>query len=164
MVVDVLLVGAHMKRRTFISGITFGFLAAPLAAEAQSSGTAHRIGFLAGGSPGPSAPSLEQFRQGLRDLGYIEGQNIVIEYRWAEGKLDRLPELAADLVRLKVDLIVAPVSNAAQAAHQAFSAARPRGVRQTRRRGDPPDPPHGASQDADVLQRRAGLDFKLRRA
>jgi putative ABC transport system substrate-binding protein len=99
--------------------LTIALLAAPLATEAQPPGRAHRIGFLAGGSPGPSTPNVEQFRQGLRELGYTEGQNIVIEYRWAEGKLDRLPELAADLVRLKVDMIVAPVSTSAQAAHQA---------------------------------------------
>src|SRR5262249_20405536 len=87
--------------------------------EAQPTGKVYRIGFLAGGSPGPTAPNVDQFRQGLRELGYVEGQNIVIEYRWAEGKLDRLPELATDLVRLKVDLIVAPVSTSAQAAHHA---------------------------------------------
>jgi putative ABC transport system substrate-binding protein len=99
--------------------LAVGLTLAPLAAEAQQAGRVHRIGFLAGGSPGSSAPNVAQFLQGLRELGYAEGQNIVIEYRWAEGKADRLPELAADLVRLKVDLIVAPGSTAAQPAHQA---------------------------------------------
>jgi putative ABC transport system substrate-binding protein len=108
-----------MDRRRFLLTSVAGALAAPLAAEAQQAGRVHRIGFLAGGSPGSSAPNVAQFRQGLRELGYAEGQNIVIEYRWAEGKPDRLPELAADLVRLKVDLIVAPGSTSAQPAHQA---------------------------------------------
>jgi putative ABC transport system substrate-binding protein len=106
-------------RAAFAAAVTLGLLAAPLAGEAQPARGTHRIGFLDGGSAGPSAPIVEQFRQGLRELGYTEGQNIVIEYRWAEGKPDRLPELAADLVRLKVDLIVAPISTSAQAAHQA---------------------------------------------
>jgi len=102
-----------------VAAISLSVVLSPPAAEAQPATGTHRIGFLAGGSPGSSAPLVEEFRQGLRELGYAEGQNIVIEYRWAEGKLDRLPELAADLVRLKVDLIVAPVSTSAQAAHQA---------------------------------------------
>lgn len=102
-----------------VSTLAVSVFLAPLAAETQPAGRVYRIGFLAGGSPGPSAPNVEQFLQGLRELGYTEGQNLAIEYRWAEGKLDRLPELAADLVRLKVDLIVAPVSNSAQAAYQA---------------------------------------------
>jgi len=108
-----------MDRRAFITIVGGSILAAPLVTEAQPTGKVYRIGFLAGGSPGPTAPNVDQFRQGLRELGYVEGQNIVIEYRWAEGKLDRLPELATDLVRLKVDLIVAPVSTSAQAAHHA---------------------------------------------
>ena len=107
-----------MNRRNAVLAL-FGLLAAPLAAEAQQAGRTHRIGFLAGGSPGSSSPYVDVFLQGLRELGYVEGQNIVIEYRWADGKSDRLPELASDLVRLKVDLIVASVSNSAQAAHEA---------------------------------------------
>jgi putative ABC transport system substrate-binding protein len=65
-----------------------------------------RIGLLGGGSASANAGRIEGFRQGLRELGYVEGKNVVIEYRWAEGKLDRLPALAAELVRLKVDIIV----------------------------------------------------------
>ena len=65
------------------------------------------IGFLGSGSPGPSAPNLAAFRQGLSETGYVEGQNLAIEYRWAEGRYDRLPALAADLVGRKVDVIVA---------------------------------------------------------
>ena len=75
-------------------------------AEAQQPPKVPRIGFLSGGSPTTSPARYEVFRQGLRELGYVEGKNIVIEYRWAEGKLDRFPALAAELVRLKVDVIV----------------------------------------------------------
>src|SRR5713101_7143033 len=78
-------------------------LVAPLTAEAQPS-KVHRVGFLAGRSQ--PDPSLEAFRQGLRDLGYVEGQNLVIEYRGAEGSAERLPDLAAELAQLKVDVIV----------------------------------------------------------
>jgi ABC-type uncharacterized transport system substrate-binding protein len=78
------------------------------------------IGYLGGGSPGPSAPFVAAFRQGLSETGYIEGQNVAIEYRWAEGRYDRLPALAADLVGRKVDLIAAsggpPPALAAKAA------------------------------------------------
>jgi ABC transporter substrate binding protein len=65
------------------------------------------IGFLGGASPGPNAPFVAAFHQGLSETGYVEGQNLAIEYRWAEGQYDRLPALAADLVSRKVDLIVA---------------------------------------------------------
>jgi putative ABC transport system substrate-binding protein len=79
-------------------------LAAPLAAEAQSAAKAPRVGILRPGSP--PDPLIETFRQGLHELGYVEGRNISIEYRWTEGNDERLPALAADLVRLKVDVIV----------------------------------------------------------
>lgn len=91
----------------------------PLAAEAQEAGKVARIGVLSAGSP--PVPLFESFRQGLRELGYVEGRNISIEYRWAEGRDERLPGLAADLVRLKVDVIVAS-SHAAVAAKQATTA------------------------------------------
>jgi putative ABC transport system substrate-binding protein len=65
------------------------------------------IGYIASGSPGPSAPSVAAFRQGLSETGYVEGKNVAIEYRWAEGSYDRLPAMAADLVDLKVDVMVA---------------------------------------------------------
>ena len=76
-------------------------------AEAQQQAKVPRVGYLAAASASANAARIEAFRQGLRDLGYVEGKNIVIEERYAEGKLDRLRELAAELVRLKVDIIVA---------------------------------------------------------
>jgi putative ABC transport system substrate-binding protein len=107
-----------MERRTFIALVSGGLLAAPLAAEAQQAAKIARIGYLATNLAG--APHLpEAFRQGLRDLGYVEGRNVVIEYRDAEGKFERLPALAAELVALKVDVIVAPTTPAALAAKQA---------------------------------------------
>ena len=84
--------------------LTLDLLAAPLAAEAQQPAKIPRIGILRSGSP--PDPFVEAFRQGLRELGYVEGRNISIEYRWAKGRNERLPDLAADLVRLKVDIIV----------------------------------------------------------
>jgi putative ABC transport system substrate-binding protein len=80
---------------------------APLAADAQLAGKVYRIGYLSGGSATASASYVEAFRQGLRELGWVEGQNVVIDYRFAEGRFDRLPDLAAELVRLKVDVIAA---------------------------------------------------------
>ncbi len=99
--------------------LALGLLAAPLAADAQQAGKARRIGYLDQGSAARNAPFLEAFRQGLRDLGWVEGQNIAIEVRFAEGKTDQLPTLAAELVRLKVDLIVTSTTPAALAAKQA---------------------------------------------
>ena len=90
-------------------------------AEAQQSGKVPRIGFLSGSPPSSLKASTEAFRQGLRDLGYVEGKNIVIEWRSAEGKRDRLPALAADLVRLKVDLIVTAGPLVTRAAKEATS-------------------------------------------
>jgi len=95
-----------MDRRAFLGSLA-GLLVAPLAAEGQSAGKVPRIGFLSATSPSDRRPLLDAFRQGLRELGWVEGQNIVIDYRYAEDRVDRLPGLAAELVRLKVDLIVA---------------------------------------------------------
>ena len=86
--------------------IAGGLLAAPFAAEPQQAGRLPRLGYLGASSPTLEPEILEAFRQGLRDLGYVEGQSIAIEYRWAEGHEDRLPELATELVGLKVDVIV----------------------------------------------------------
>jgi putative ABC transport system substrate-binding protein len=95
----------RVERRGFIVG-TLSLLAAPLAAQAQPAGKVYRIGTLNLGSPSRS-PLAEAFWQGLRELGYVEGRNVIVEERWAEGRPERLPGLAADLVRLKVDVIVA---------------------------------------------------------
>jgi len=95
-----------MDRRAFLAGAA-GLVAAPLVAEAQQAGKVPRIGFLSLTSPSDRPPLLDAFLQSLRELGWVEGQNIVIDYRYAEGRLDRLPDLAAELVRLKVDLIIA---------------------------------------------------------
>ncbi len=94
-----------MDRRVFINTLTGGLLAAPLAAEAQQPTKIARIGYLSLNLV-PNRHLREAFRQGLRDVGYVEGRNVVIEYRDAEGKPERLPALAAELVALKVDVIV----------------------------------------------------------
>src|SRR5206468_12859518 len=91
-------------------------------AEAQQPNKVLRIGFLNALSPSTIAARLEAFRQGLRELGYVEGKNIVVEYRWAEGKIERLPDLATELVRLKVDVIVTAGPPAARAAKEATVA------------------------------------------
>jgi putative ABC transport system substrate-binding protein len=107
-----------MERRAFVASLTGALLAAPLAAEAQPAAKVARIGWL-GDKPAPGHPLREAFLQGLRDLGYVEGRNVVIEYRFSEGKLERYPALATELVALKVDVIVAPIAPAALAAKQA---------------------------------------------
>ena len=106
-----------MRRRQFIA-LLGGAAAWPLAAQAQQAAKVFRIGFLFYGSSGPS-PELDAFRRGLREFGYIEGQNIAVEYRFASGQVERLPDLAAELVRLKPDVIVAPATPASLAAKQA---------------------------------------------
>ena len=91
-----------------IIGVTFAAMlfALSVSAQAQQLQKMPRIGILELGSPAASASQIAAFQQGLRELGYVEGKNIILEYRYADGKLDRLPELAADLVRSKVDAIV----------------------------------------------------------
>jgi putative tryptophan/tyrosine transport system substrate-binding protein len=96
-----------LERRTFLGVIAGGLLAARRAADAQETAKVARIGFLSL-NMAPNPHMQEAFRQGLRDVGYVEGHNVVIEYRDAEGKPERLPALAAELVALKVDVIVAP--------------------------------------------------------
>jgi putative ABC transport system substrate-binding protein len=111
-----------VTRRAFLGTLTGGLLAAPLAAGAQQTGKVYRIGYLSGGSAAASKPVVEEFRQGLRELNYVEGQNIAIEHRWADGQLDRLPQLATDLARIGPDVIVAVASQAALAAHDATTS------------------------------------------
>jgi putative ABC transport system substrate-binding protein len=109
-----------MDRRVFISGAV-AVLAAPPAAGAQPAGKVYRIGFLGLSSPASYAANLQAFRQGLRDLGYHEGKNISIEYRWAEERNERLPALAAELVRLNPDVLVTHATPGIRAAQQATS-------------------------------------------
>ncbi len=106
-----------VERRTFIAILAGGLLASPLATEAQQAGKVYRVGYLSIAS-GPS-PRTEALRQGLRELGYVEGKNITIEYRFAQDKVDRLRALATELVDLKVDLIVTGGPTATRAAQQA---------------------------------------------
>ncbi len=94
-----------MNRRTFLCGLTLGAFGAPLAAPAQT-GKLHRVGFLGNSTAALEANLVGPFREGLRDLGYVEGRNVVIEYRWAEGKYERFPALIGELIALKVDVIV----------------------------------------------------------
>jgi putative ABC transport system substrate-binding protein len=108
-----------VKRRDFIT-LLGGAVAWPLGVGAQQAGKVYRVGFL-WDSPAVWPHALEGFRRELRDLGWVEGQNIAVEYRWVEGRVDRLPDLASELVRLKVDVIVAPTSIYAEAAKRATS-------------------------------------------
>jgi putative ABC transport system substrate-binding protein len=97
-------------------------LALSYSASAQQTKKIPRIGYLssAGDSNNPG-PNVEAFRQGLRDLGYIEGKNTLVEYRYLEGKVDRLPDFVADLVQLKLDVFVSPIDTAIRAAKQAMT-------------------------------------------
>src|SRR5437879_2528056 len=111
-----------MDRRAFLGTVTGGLLAAPLAAEGQPAGKSPRIGFLSTFSPSDVPRWREGLMKGLRDLGYTEGHGIAFEYRHAEGRAERLPDLAAELVRLKVDVIVAETTPASLAAKKATTA------------------------------------------
>jgi len=105
-----------------IATLALVLLVAPLPADAQQLAKVPRIGLLSPFSPAATGLWHEAFRQGLRDLGWVEGENIGIEYRYAEGRHDRLPDLAADLVRLKVDIIVTATATDGQAAKHATRA------------------------------------------
>ena len=107
-----------MDRRAFIVG-GVAAIAAPLAAEAQQTGKVYRIGMLERTSPAINAANLDGFRQGLRELGYVEGKDFVIQYRSADGRDERFPDLATELVRLKVDLILTRGTPATLAAKNA---------------------------------------------
>jgi putative ABC transport system substrate-binding protein len=108
---------APRRVRTIILAV--GVLVAPLAATGQQPAKMSRVGYLEPGVAGSGTPFFEAFRQGLADLGWVEGQNIAIELRAAEGKYERLPDLAAELVRLKVDVIFASSTPAAVVAKRA---------------------------------------------
>jgi putative tryptophan/tyrosine transport system substrate-binding protein len=102
--------------------VAMGMGAFPLAARAQQTAKVYRIGYLSAPTRASVEQALQAFLRRLRELGWVEGQNLIIEYRWADGKAERLPDLAAELVQLKVDLIVAPAGSAALAAKKATSS------------------------------------------
>jgi putative ABC transport system substrate-binding protein len=112
-----------MDRRSFLGTLAGGLLAAPLAAEAQRATKAWRIGFLTSGTREGAGADIRiaPFTQGLRELGYIDGRNVILETRYAEGRVERFPALAAELVNLKVDVLVATSTPGALAAKQATS-------------------------------------------
>src|SRR5688572_11046019 len=105
-----------MRRREFIAGLFAAAIAMPHTAGAQNTKKIPRIGFL---GPASTAPTVRGFREGLRELGYVEGQNIDIEYRWAEGNFDQLPGFAAELARLNGDVSSHFVTQASLAAKAA---------------------------------------------
>ena len=107
-----------IDRRTFPAGTGAILIAVPFTIEAQQTRKVWRIGFLDPGSSPPNLAVKGPFRQGLEALGYVEGQDSVMEFRWAEGHPDRLPELAADLVRARVDVILTGGSQGTMAAKQ----------------------------------------------
>jgi putative ABC transport system substrate-binding protein len=109
------------SRRKLIFALGAGALAAPLRSFAQQPAKMYRIGFLDAASAASRAAQVEYVRAGLRDLGYLENKNILFEFRWAEGKYERLPALAADLARIKVDVLVAIGTPCTIAAKQATS-------------------------------------------
>jgi putative ABC transport system substrate-binding protein len=110
-----------VDRRDFITIVGGSILAAPLIGEAQQSGKVPRVGFLSAPSRSSGSPLRDSFRQGLRELGWVEGKDVIIDYRWADNRAERLSELAAEQVRLKVDLIFAASTAVAVAAKSATS-------------------------------------------
>src|SRR5215471_13046167 len=108
-----------MHRRTFLRGTAASILIPPLAARAQPPAKVYRLGILEAIPAAQNAANLAALRRGLQELGYVEGRNLIIEYRSSDGNAERFPSLAAELVRLKVDLIVARGTPATKAAKNA---------------------------------------------
>lgn len=111
-----------MNEKIFAFALGAMLSALSLPAEAQQAKKIPRIGYLGSNTPAATSAFVDAFRQGLREFGYVEGQTIAIEYRWAEGNFDRLPDLAAELVRLRVDVIFAAAAPSIKAARQATNA------------------------------------------
>jgi len=108
-----------VDRRSFLARSALGLLIAPLAADAQQPAKKVRIGFLSSNPPSDTQAAIDAFRMRLRDLGYVESQTLLMEYRYAQGRFGQLPELAAELVQLKVDVILVYGTPAALAAKNA---------------------------------------------
>src|SRR5918911_810927 len=113
--------GDRMRRREFMA-LLGGATMWPLDARAQQTGRVHRIGFLGSATAAGSAKAVESLRTGLREFGYVEGTNIGIEFRWAEGVYDRLPHLVADLIATNVDVLITHGTPGTRAAKQATTA------------------------------------------
>ena len=112
-----------MKKITVVFALALAVLVSVHQAQAQQAGKVYRIGILVAGSPSSDAAWIEAFRQGLRELGYVEGHNIVIEYRYGEGKTERYPALVTELVQLKVEVVVVGGATATRAAKNTPSGA-----------------------------------------
>src|SRR5262245_30017381 len=110
-----------IRRRAFLATLR-ATLAVPLGVEAQGPDRVYRIGYLSPGTPGANPHLIPAFRRGLSELGWVEGKNITIDYRFAEGRYDRLPELVAELIQLKTEILVAVATPAAAVVKKATSA------------------------------------------
>src|SRR5207244_691896 len=108
-----------MRKKIFAVTFAFMLFAVCFSVAAQQPAKIRRIGYVSGSGPITSDPRFEAFRQGLRDLGYMEGKNILLEYRYAEGRQDPIPGLVSELVQLEVDVLVSPSLPAIRAAKQA---------------------------------------------